>query len=83
MALAERIIGPGLRPDLDLFDQGATSLAVSRLLLELNATFGLGLTGIEFEDGLSIDAIEAFLRDPMRQAAPSAVADADSRKVMQ
>ncbi len=83
MALAERIIGPGLRPDLDLFDQGATSLAVSRLLLELNATFGLGLTGIEFEDGLSIDAIEAFLRDPMRQAALSAVADADSRKVMQ
>lgn len=40
--------------DIDLFDQGATSLSLSRIILELNSQLDLRLTGIEFDGDCSI-----------------------------
>ena len=60
--------------DVDLFDQGATSLSLSRMILELNAQLGLQLTGIEFDGDCSIMNIAAVVnreskRNPQLESA--------------
>ncbi|GAB2890564.1 hypothetical protein GCM10027093_27020 [Paraburkholderia jirisanensis] len=52
---------PNLSWDLDLFDQGATSLSISRIILQLNAQLGLQLSGVEFEGDCSITNIAAVV----------------------
>ncbi|WP_254616481.1 non-ribosomal peptide synthetase [Burkholderia metallica] len=57
----EALDDAGLSWDVDLFDQGATSLSISRIILQLNARFGLPLTGVEFDGDCSITNIAAVV----------------------
>jgi len=59
--LARAILESDLSLEADLFDQGATSLSVARLILDVNATFGLSLTGAELEGNASIVNIGAVV----------------------
>jgi amino acid adenylation domain-containing protein len=47
--------------DTDLFDQGATSLSISRIILQLNARLGLQLSGVELDGDCSITNIAAVV----------------------
>lgn len=70
-AIAESILGrKNLRPDLDLFDQGATSLAYVRIIAEINQRFELSLNGSEVDGVATIDR----LAQVVSAAAPSALA---------
>ncbi|MDB4989699.1 MAG: D-alanine-poly(Phosphoribitol) ligase, subunit 1 [Myxococcaceae bacterium] len=60
-ALAHRILGETVSIELDLFDQGATSLSLARLILEVNAMSGLNLTGAELDGDSSILNIAAVV----------------------
>jgi amino acid adenylation domain-containing protein len=59
--LARSILRRDLAMDVDLFDQGATSLSVARLLLDVNALFKLSLTGAELDGDSSINGIGAVV----------------------
>lgn len=54
--------------DIDLFDQGATSLSLSRIILELNARLALQLTGIEFDGDCSVMNIAAVVNRESKRA---------------
>jgi acyl carrier protein len=70
-AIAESILGrKDIRPDQDLFDQGATSLAYVRIIAEINQRYELSLNGSEVDGVATIDR----LAQVVRAAAPSAMA---------
>lgn len=70
-AIAESILGrKDIRRDLDLFDQGATSLAYVRIIAEINQRYGLSLNGSEVDGVATIDRLAQLVS----AAAPSAVA---------
>lgn len=52
--LAGAIFESDISPEVDLFDQGGTSLSLARLLLAVNAEFELSLTGAELEGNATI-----------------------------
>ena len=64
--LAQAILQHNISPELDLFDQGATSLSLVRLLLDVNLAFGLTLTGAELDGDSSVVNISAIV-DRMAQ----------------
>jgi len=51
----EVLQGREIRPDVDLFDQGVTSLAFVRIIASVNERFGTSLTGSELVDGATVD----------------------------
>ncbi|GGB95731.1 amino acid adenylation domain-containing protein [Pseudoduganella buxea] len=57
----------GLSWDIDLFDQGATSLSLSRIILELNARYALQLTGAELDGDCSIINIASTVNRAVKQ----------------
>lgn len=60
LALGRRTIGiPHLDEDRDVFDQGATSLAVVRLIAEINMTFGIELAPAQLATDSSLAGIAA------------------------
>ena len=59
-----------VRPDLDLFDQGATSLAYVRIIAEINQRYQLSLNGSEVDGVATIER----LAQVVAAAAPSIVA---------
>jgi acyl carrier protein len=59
--LARAILEPDISSEEDLFDQGATSLSLVRLILDVNAAFGLSLTGAELAGSASIVNISAIV----------------------
>ncbi len=56
-------------PDVDLFDQGATSLAYIRIITEINRRYGLSLDGSEVDGVATIERLAQIVV----AAAPSAV----------
>jgi acyl carrier protein len=57
----EVLQGREIRPDVDLFDQGATSLAFVRIIASVNDRFGTSLTGSELVDGATVDNLVAVV----------------------
>lgn len=60
-----------VRPEVDLFDQGATSLAYMRIIAEINQRYQVSLNGSEV-DGVA--TVERLAR-AVTAAAPSIVAN--------
>jgi acyl carrier protein len=58
-----------VHPDVDLFDQGATSLAYVRIIAEINRCYQLSLNGSEVEGVATIER----LAQVVAESAPSAV----------
>jgi len=54
--------------DIDLFDQGATSLSLSRIILELNARYSLRLTGAELNGDCTIINIAGTVNRAIKQS---------------
>ena len=70
------IVGSILRrehvhPDLDLFDQGATSLAYVRIISEINHRYKLSLNGSEVDGVATIERLAQLVAE----AAASTLAD--------
>lgn len=57
----------GIDPAVDLFDQGATSLAYIRIVAEINEKFGINLDVSELEEA-SIDSLTALIHDQIAGA---------------
>ena len=57
----EVLQGREIRPDVDLFDQGVTSLAFVRIIASVNERFGTSLTGSELVDGATVDNLVAVV----------------------
>lgn len=70
-AIVESVLGrTNIRPDVDLFDQGASSLAYVRIIAEINQRYRLSLNGSEVNGVATIEC----LAQVVAAAAPSAVA---------
>jgi amino acid adenylation domain-containing protein len=68
--IVEEVLGqPGIAPDADIFDLGATSLALVRIITQLNARFGVRLTGSELGDTASVAALTAAVDSARRVPA--------------
>ncbi|WP_371778478.1 amino acid adenylation domain-containing protein [Streptosporangium subroseum] len=64
LRIAEDVLARGAIPaEKDLFDLGATSLAFTRIVAQVNEHFGLSLTGGELEDLASVECLAACVRD--------------------
>ena len=64
LRIAEDVLARGAIPaEKDLFDLGATSLAFTRIIAQVNEHFGLSLTGGELEDLASVECLAACVRD--------------------
>ncbi|MGW4407595.1 amino acid adenylation domain-containing protein [Nonomuraea sp. NPDC004702] len=50
-------------PRVDLFDLGATSLAMTRIIAQVNERFGLELTGRELEEEASVAALASCVEE--------------------
>ncbi|MEV4395829.1 amino acid adenylation domain-containing protein [Nonomuraea sp. NPDC049607] len=50
-------------PQVDLFDLGATSLAMTRIIAQVNERFGLELTGRELEEEASVAALASCVEE--------------------
>jgi amino acid adenylation domain-containing protein len=71
--IAERVLLRGaIPPDTDLFDLGATSLAFIRIITEVNAEFGIVLTGAELGDVASTDRLAAAVQAALDTVTTSA-----------
>lgn len=46
-----------VRPDVDLFDQGTTSLAYVRIISEINQRYGLSLNGSEVDGVATVERL--------------------------
>ena len=70
-AIVESALGrTHIHPDVDLFDQGATSLAYVRIIAEINQRYQLSLNGSEVNGVATIER----LAQVVAVAAPSTVA---------
>ncbi|MGW0803342.1 amino acid adenylation domain-containing protein [Nonomuraea sp. NPDC002799] len=52
-------------PQVDLFDLGATSLAMTRIIAQVNERFGLELTGRELEEGASVANLASCVEEQL------------------
>jgi acyl carrier protein len=64
----EVLQGREIRPDVDLFDQGATSLAFVRIIASVNERFGTSLTGSELVDGATVDNLVTVVEQSTARA---------------
>ena len=70
-AIVESVLGrTNIHPDVDLFDQGASSLAYVRIIAEINQRYGLSLNGSEVNGVATIECLAQLVA----AAAPSTVA---------
>lgn len=55
--VASVLLRDHVRPDADLFDQGATSLAYMRIVAEINERYALSLNGSEVDGVATIERL--------------------------
>jgi acyl carrier protein len=55
--VASVLLRDHVRPDVDLFDQGATSLAYMRIVAEINERYELSLNGSEVDGVATIERL--------------------------
>jgi amino acid adenylation domain-containing protein len=69
--IAQQVLGCSrLEPDMDLFDIGATSLALVRIIAQINKRFGVGLTGSELEDAATAAVLARCVDDRLHHVQP-------------
>jgi acyl carrier protein len=60
-------------PDVDLFDQGATSLAYVRIIAEINERYQLSLNGSEVDGVATIERLALVVATALPSAVTSAL----------
>lgn len=61
-------------PAVDVFDQGATSLAFLRIVAEINERYDIGIDVAELEEA-SVDTLSAFVAEQLESREPMKARD--------
>ncbi|HEY0532521.1 MAG TPA: acyl carrier protein [Actinoplanes sp.] len=73
-AIVGAVLERDVDPSIDVFDQGATSLAFIRIVAEINERFGVDVDVAELEEA-SVDALLALVTEQLKSPDPVTVRD--------